>query len=694
MRFSTFLLKYALLSVFFTTFCFTITAQDAPIKYGKIDIADLQMKVYSKDTSAEAVVLGDIGRADFKYDDANGRFYLVYERHRRVKIFKKSGYDWATIKIPLYKSVKGTKEEGLYDLKGFTYNLENGQIHKEKLEKESVFLDKGDDRRSVKRFAFPNVKEGSIIEYSYSIRSEFYYNFRDWTFQSGIPVVWSEFSVSIPDYFNYQQLMQGYEPLAINTLTNGQKSYDLKLEYAGEGSNSTALSGGVESKPEISYEKVTIASKDFRWAMKDVPAIRPEPFMTTIDDYVAQISFELSSTNFPGAMAKKYSENWNSLNNSLMEIESFGVQLNNQTGFVKDMVKLIKGTHKDTLQQITMAYQLINQAMTYDGKESFYIGSTLKKALETKTGNVADINLMLVVLLKELGYSANPVILSTRDNGRIMENYVLLSKFNYVIAQVDINGKDLLLDATSKNTSAGVLPLRCLNGQGRLISKTNTRWVELAPLQKNIETAMAHLDLNADNTAKGDLSISHGGYNGINQRNKYVQQGKEKYLEEHKKDNPNWQITKTDLEGLDDIKQPFTRKSELTISDFANVSGDRIYFNPMMYNNQKENPFKNPDRRFPVDFGTLIEESFVGIFKLPEGYIVEEIPKGIKLSLPQDGGRFIYSVSSSPETGTITISNKITLKKSMYFAEEYETLRAFYDQIVQKHAEQIVLKKK
>lgn len=254
MRFSAFSLKYILLCVFATTFCFTVTAQDTPIKYGKIDISDLQMKVYPKDTSAEAVVLGDIGRAYFEYSQTEG-FQVVYERVRRVKILKKSGYDWATVKVPLYISKNNNGKEDLYDLKGFTYNLENGQIIKEKLEKESVFLDKKDDSHSVKRFTFPKIKEGSIVEYSYKIKSDFFYNFRDWTFQSSIPVAWSEFSVSVPDYFTYRQLMQGYEPLAINELKNGQFSFSLREggSFDGPSGDFNSFTVRLKAVPKTAY---------------------------------------------------------------------------------------------------------------------------------------------------------------------------------------------------------------------------------------------------------------------------------------------------------------------------------------------------------------------------------------------------------------------------------------------------------
>jgi hypothetical protein len=129
------------------------------------------------------------------------------------------------------------------------------------------------------------------------------------------------------------------------------------------------------------------------------------------------------------------------------------------------------------------------------------------------------------------------------------------------------------------------------------------------------------------------------------------------------------------------------------VNELATVAGERIYFNPVMYNPQKENPFKNPERKFPVDFGALIEETNIVSYTIPTGYMVEEMPKSAKIALPDDGGRFTYIVGVSEE-GKISISSKVALKKTMYFAEEYEVLRKFYDQIVQKHAEQIVLKKK
>jgi Domain of Unknown Function with PDB structure (DUF3857) len=214
MRFSAFPLKYALLCVFAIIFCFKITAQDAPIKYGKIDMEDLQMKAYSKDTSAEAVVLCDYAESYHHYNNSAG-LQMVYERHRRIKILKKSGYDWATHAIVISNSKSSSAKEYVGEIKGATYNLVDGKIVIDKLTKESIFEEKVSENRIQKKISLPNVKEGSIIEYSYSITSDFDHEIRAWEFQKSIPTMWSEYRVMIPDFYKFQIIGQGYEPFAV-----------------------------------------------------------------------------------------------------------------------------------------------------------------------------------------------------------------------------------------------------------------------------------------------------------------------------------------------------------------------------------------------------------------------------------------------------------------------------------------------
>ena len=666
MRFSTNFLRSTLLCVFSVIFSSSLVAQDAPIKFGKIDMADLQMKVYSKDTAAEAVVLADYGQSYHQYNSSTG-LQMVYERHRRIKIFKKSGYDWATHGIVTSISKSGSSREYATDIKGATYNLVDGKMVTDKLSKESIFDEKVSDYRNQKKITLSNVKEGSIVEYSYRIISDFDREIRAWEFQKSIPTVWSEYRVMIPAFYRFQVIAQGYEPFAIT---------EKKEESINFGPNVASELGD-----------------KFRWAMKDVPALKAEPFMTTIDDYRSQIEFEIAAYMPSGGIHKYFSLSWDDFSKSLNNYENFGMQLK-RGGFLKDVATNIKATHKDTLGKIQAAYNYIAKNMTWNGNETFFATSSLKKAFEIKTGNVADINLMLIVLLRELDLEADPVVLSTRENGRVLDNYVLERKFNYVVAHTTVGGQMMLLDATEPMMKLGVLPVRCLNENGRLIKGDSGGWVALKSNEKMSKTLILNMKINPDGQAKGDLSVSFLGYYGNMYRNIMKKDGKDKFTENFKKSHPVWEISKTNIEGFEDVNVPLVAKFETIINEKTNAVGDRIYLSPMMGEGEDKNPFTATSRKFPVDFGSLTEENFIATYLIPEGYVVEEIPKSIKVNLPNDGGRFMYVIGSSPEEGKITISSKINFKKTTYFAEEYELLREFYDQIVQKHAEQIVLKKK
>ena len=666
MLFSTNALRNTILCVLSTIFSLSLFAQDAPIKFGKIDIADLQMKSYPKDTSADAVILCDYGQSYHQYNSTIG-LQMVYERHRRIKIFKKSAYDWATHSITTSVSKTGSSKEYVTDVRGATYNLMDGKIITDKLTKESIFDEKVSVTRNQKKLTLTNVKEGSIIEYSYKIISDFDTEIRAWEFQKSVPTIWSEYRVLIPSFYKFQVIAQGYEPFAIT---------EKKEENMNFGS-------GVQSE----------RGDKFRWAMKEIPALKEEPFITTIDDYRSQIEFEISAYTPSNAMHKYFSMTWNDFSKSLNGYENFGQQLK-RGGFLKDVVTNIKVTAKDTLSKIQAAYDYISKNMTWNGNETFFASASLKKALEIKTGSAADINLMLIVLLRELDLEADPVVLSTRENGRVLDNYVLERKFNYVVAHTIVGGKMMLIDATEPMMKLGVLPIRCLNENGRLIKGDSGEWVSLQSNEKMSKTLILNMNINPEGQVKGDLSVSFLGYYGNMYRKIMTKEGKDKYTENFKKSHPAWEITKTTIGGLEDLNNPLVAQFETTINEKSNVAGDRIYLNPMVGEGEEKNPFEAITRKFPVDFGVLTEENFVATYTIPEGYAVEEIPKGIKVNLPDDGGRFMYVVNSSSQEGKISIASRINFKKTMYSAEEYEILRKFYDQIVQKHAEQIVLKKK
>jgi hypothetical protein len=644
--------------------CFHLSqAQDViepKIKFGEFNLADIQMKSYDKDSTADAVVLYDYGQTTF--DVRSGAIYQRFVYHKRVKIFKKSALDLGTVSMQL---VKGgyEKDQFISDIKGYTYNLENGEVKKEKLTKESIFIEKPVGELQSVKITMPNVKEGSVFEYTYIIDTPFgvSWNPSTWEFQGTNPVMWSIYEISIPSYFTYRMLMSGYLGLA----SNKTEQVNIRL-----GSHET---NGVLQ----------------RFVMKDAPAFRNEAYITSPSDYVSKIDFELASIMWPSVLNRNFSLDYPSLNHTMLENQLFGGQLK-KTGFLEDVAKEIKNRYKDSTSRLKAACEYIQKNVKWNGGYNIYSNS-LKKVLEAHKGDAGDINLLLVALLREIGFDANPVILSTRKHGRIHEQYALMKKFNYVVAHIERNGKDLLIDATDEYLKLGMLPVRCLNGMGWLVHPSNGRFVKIIPTEKEVEFNSAILKIDEEGELKGTISKSYSGYGALNEKRNFKDKGHEKYLDEAKQENANWVIEKADYFNTDDLEAPMRAQYEITLNDYITKAVNMLYLNPMLSERKKENLLKATERLYPIDFAYPIEETFMATYEFPKSYSIVELPKNISLTLPEGAGKFTYAIAANENK--ITLTSRIQFRKAVYYAEEYSFLQEFFDKIVAKHQEQIVLKK-
>lgn len=618
------------------------------------------MTSYAKDSTADAVILSDYGFSRF---DFTGDLQVVTERHIRIKIFKKSAYSWADVVVPYFEN--GSTKEKVIAIKGYTFNLEGGKEVKHKLDRSSVFDEKVSEYKYLKKFTMPNVKEGSVIDVSYTVASEFVYNLNDWSFQSSIPTMWSEYRAQIPEYFDYKFMMQGYNSLYQNDNTR------------------QAASGSAAAIPDM-------VNNSYVWIMKDVPALKEEKYITTVDDYRSKIQFELQRVHFPGQGSKTMTGDWESVTKDLLIRDHFGMQLN-RSGFFKEELAAIQSKYKTPEEQVAAIHDLVKTRMKWNQYYGYYTESTIRKAWMERTGNIADINLLLTAMLLEAGFDAAPVILSTRDHGRVnIALAPMLSKFNYVVAHVKVGDKEVLLDASDPLVTPGMLPGRCLNGQGRLIKKNDQRWVNLAPVSNSSKLFSADLKMNGSGEIVGTGRESAGGYRAVSMRREILQTGENKYKEELVKEIGDFALSNTKIISLNDLNSALDITYDIKING-SGRNNDIIYLNPMLGRGEDENPFKLNERLYPVDFATPIDDTYMCKLAIPEGYVVEEAPKSIAVNLPDNGGRFMYMVQQ--EGNTIQVMSKVNINKPIFYAQEYAYLKEFFNQIIAKHAEQIVLKK-
>jgi hypothetical protein len=567
--------------------------------------------------------------------------------------------------VPYTKSVYS--KEDVVMTKGMTYNLVDGKITESKMTKDAIFDEQKGKNYYNRKFTLPNVKEGSVIEYTYTIMSD-YFTIRIWTFQTSIPTLWSQFKVRVPEYFRYSLNAQGYEPFVVNKQ---------------ERSNMTLTVG---------KDMENISATDYEFAVQNAPAIRNEAFVTTIGDYVSKITFELASYEIIGQMSKTFSNTIEAINETLWKDDDFGIQIG-KTGFIDNEIAKISTT-KDTVQKVAQAVRFLQSQVKWNDNESVFTSDAPKKVFEQHSGNAADLNLMLISMLKALKLTAYPVILSTRDHGRLITANPQLKNFNYTIAAVDIgSGGYLFLDATEPFLKLGVLPERCLNQAGLLLKKEGQpQWIDIKPSERFSTSTVVYMTMNDEGLLTGQVNITKNGYAAVSERKSALVLTKEKMEDNFKKEHPNWDVKSVVALNADSLSKPFEVKSEISTSDGVNVAGDRIYFKPFLDGGFDKNPFQKPERKYPVDFGALTDDNIVVSIKLPDGYVIEELPKNEVVNLPEGAGRFLCAWQSDGKT--LQISSRLSIKKPVFYAEEYSFLREFFDKVVAKHATQLVLKKK
>jgi len=646
----------------------------AEVKFGDISPENFDPSIHSFDSTADAVILYDKGYSHF-VESNDGWFKLVFERHQRIKVLKKNGLDAANFMITQYRDTRA--EEKIDKLKASTWNLVDGKVVETKLSEKEIFKDQLNKTYSVTKFGLPNVKEGSIIEVSYTILSDFMYNLRPWEFQGGYPRVHTEYSTSIPDFFVYVQLKQGYLPFNNVTTSSTHKRYMLML--------SNDPTQGRRPYEIQSNETVTT------WQMDSVPAMKREAFTTTLDNHVSKIDFQLKEYRFPDQEVKPVMDNWVKLGESLMNDEEFGASLfKNNNWLNDDVANITKGAASD-IEKAKALYVYLRDKFSLKSFGGKYMTDNQKNTWKNMKGNTADANLMMVTLLNVAGFKAYPVILSTREHGVANEFYPMINQYNYVVCVTEIEGKPYYLDATNPMLGFGNLPPYCYNGHARLVNAIPLAVYLNADDVKESKTTLINLFTDESKPWEGAITSTLGIYESLGMRERVKEKGQTAVETDIKNALPaETEMKDLQIEALKDYDKKINVKYQLDCKNLKDE--DILYINPLMGEITKENLFAAAERNYPVEMPYTFKETIIANIKLPDGFVVDEMPKSTRVKLDGDQGVFEYLIQNTD--GMVQLRCIIDLKKANFPAEEYATLRDFYTYIVNKQSEQIVLKKK
>jgi hypothetical protein len=671
-------MKFFMLPVLLATLTVTnpLKAQEkTSVNFDKITLKDFSLEGVKVDTSYGAVVLADVGKSSF-YANQSGYFSIEFKYQRRVKIISPKGFDIATLRIPLYKQPSTEREETLESLKASTYNIVNGKIEETKLQKENIFKEVQDKNHTVRKFTMPNIKEGSVIDISYTIHSDFLFNLQPWSFQGSYPRLWSEYNLNLPEFFRYVFLMKGTHAFHFKNVKEKFQAYVVRI-----------ASEHIMSRDDL----ISLSSNNTisKWIMKDVPALKEESFTSSIDNHLSRIEFQMAGQKFPEMPYVDVMGSWSKLSLELLKDKEFGSAFQEENEWLTPSLASLKPEGKTDIEKAKDIYKFVQSTISNKGIRGIYTSQTPKQTLTGKKGYVPDINLLLALMLKKAGLNAFPVLLSTRSNGIASADYPLVHQYNYVIVKLESDKKAYYLDASNSHLGFSRLPSYCYNGPGALIDIVSG----LEPLYTDsvLENKTTNVILfNDKNKWKGQLTSNPGYYESVNIKEEITDKGKEwynkkivdSYTGEYAAENVNFK-------ALDDNEKPLLIEYSINIE--RGEDNNILYFNPMIREGLKENYFKSPERIYPIEFPFKMNDLYNINIEIPEGYTVDEIPKSTRVLLNDGEGSFEYIITKSGNY--ISLRSQIKINKTFFSNEDYESVKGFFDFVVKKHAEQIVFKK-
>ncbi|MCM8568999.1 DUF3857 domain-containing protein [Gramella jeungdoensis] len=645
-------------------------------KFGKVSREELKSKEHSTDKDADAAIL--FKKQAIYYDfNQNTGFEMVTDVHERIKIYNKEGFDWATKEISIFT---GQSDEHVQKIKAVTYNLVNGKIEEVKLDKDDIHEEQKNKFRKITRFTMPAITEGSVIEIEYRIVSPYITQIDPTPLQYTIPIDKLELDVTIPEFFVFSVYNNMKAPFYVN-IERSKKGFQRTI-------SKTVRTGWEVVKHERRTGTLDFIQNVYSVNKENIPALKTEPHVDHLQNYAAYLNWELQYTKFPNNPIENYSQTWEGVAKSIYNDVGLKTALDRTGFFEEDVDALITGI-SDPIQKTVKIFQLVKDKVKWNGYAGFVPDEGTRNTYKDGMGNAADINLLLAAMLRYAKVNANPVLLSTPDNG--IPLFPTRNGFNYLITAVELPEGIILLDATDPTAGMNQLPKRARNWQGRIIrNEGSSDWVNVFPF--NISETSSRM--NVQISPEGINGLAYEDFNGLYAK-KYREENSSKTKEDIQESlsgrHSNVDITDFNLKNFESVGSDINQNYKFKISNGVEVIGDKIYLKPLFFETLNENPFKADERIYPVFFDFPFRKKHLINIMVPEGYKVVSVPESIIVKLGEDGGEFKYSILLNG--GFLRIDSQVEMSRAIFNNEEYEILKNFYNKIVEKQNETIVLEK-
>ncbi len=631
-------------------------AQKPPVEWGRVEVADLEMRSFPADTNATAVVLVDHVFSDI---DPSGR--IETKRFRRVKLLSAAAFDdWGSFSVSYNAN---DRVQRVTDVKGQTLTLgADGKVEDHKVDKRDILTEDLSGGYELIRFTFPALAPGAIVEYEYTMQSNSPFYIPDWDFQLSEPVLYSEYVAEYPQTLSYifANLTRSSAPLPISEQVETRRSFGNATRY--------------------------------HYVAENQPALRAEPFITSLEDYRNSLFVQFAAYFEQGYGERRVLNTWDKLAKELRDHSNFGKYLDLGERVEEEVAQVTAGAASPH-EKIVALYDHVRTSYAFDGRQRLLMDDQIRDVLSAKSGSTAELSLLLINMLREADITAFPVLISTRDNGALMTQYPLTSQFNDVVVYASADGREYLLKPTDRYRPYDLLPASNRTSTGLLITDDGFEWIPMQSDKMFRSLTSVDASLSDDGTLVGTLTSSDGDYAASLRRSTYAGSDEPTTFA---RDTYFGSLTGIDVtvdsaavENADDLSKPFEILARFQAPGMATAAGDFLYLNPTLVSEWSSNPLTAPVRAFPVDFDWGYSVVYLARIALPEGYRMAEPVK--PTSVRRLDGKASYLRQVTETDGVVQVQSRVILSETVFPPERYAELRTFFEEVTSGQAEPLVL---
>ncbi|WP_334126598.1 DUF3857 domain-containing protein [Empedobacter brevis] len=618
------------ITLLFLLFALYTNAQTKDFKLGKVSEQEVKLNQVPFEKDADAVILSEEGKMEL----TPANYYLTVKR--RIKILTEKGIDEANIQLSYYSK---NKREAISGIKGSTINIVNGTEQISAIDEKEIFEVSINELYSAKKFTFPNVKVGSIIEYTYRKSSEHNFSIDAWNFQHELPTLSSKFRLHNQAYGTYSIISIGD---ALNTKYKGKSSAT-------------------------------------EWILTNIPSYKQLRYVYNPQDQSERIKIQADNYHTDGA--KKTTVNaWKDL---IQDINNQYDSYRNPSA-VKDIAQNIPNG-KDEIETLRNVIHYINTNVKWNRFYGIIPSRSNKTLLKEKSGSTADMNLLLHEILTAKGFETSLVLFSSRHHGQILFSYPIVNQFNSVLTVVKLNKgtSNVILDASKLNKEQIEFgPLDAFNYHGVVLKKGEPSFVKLNQKLSYYESSMKYDFIDNGNLVLYRKDKLNGYFydddvDEKNVLNRFVTESLDVRLDEEKSD-------KTIFE-TDSYVKNYRAKAIIPNAPFY------TFINPLR-EFLKHYTFEDKNRQRKIEFDYPYLFNIQVKSKIPEGYEVvidEKYKTHHKIELGLE-----YYQEAKVKDGQLILAIQFLLPEGVYEAEKYNELKQFFEKIKIEAVKEILMKKK